>query len=232
MDVNWGDIVPLTEYTGPIEVGWSSDSSIETDALCGWTTPSLKLRKNIWENFPVSLVPINDGDGTDRYAIVWHTRNLAAWRCEKSESFHEWMDFESYCEHRLFHALAMNASRYTVEAARTQDQICVIAMVHDRESIETRTIRSVESSVSSFSSSSSTPLKSLTQIATQFPVVWEQEGNLLRLKFHNKRLRECGESRTVVQSRLVQALKESPAGTYAPTPKGGDKDVICLFTLA
>lgn len=235
MDVPWGDIVPPSEDTGPLGVGWSVEVSTEKDALQGWVAPSLRLRKNIWENFPVSLVPICDGDGTDRYAIVWHERNLNQWRHEKSESHCEWMDYDEFCVIRLMYALSLNANRYVVEEARTDDQICVIAMVHDGDSAcqdEARTICTVSTasvSVSASASSSEAP-RTLKGIASMFPVVWEQKDNVLFLKFHNKKLRDSGETKAQVAARLVKALKESPAGTYSPAPKGSI-DVICLFTL-
>ena len=135
LDIPWGDIVPPSEDTGPVGIGWSCESSPEKDALDGWSAPSLRLRKNIWENFPVSLVPLNEGDGTDRYAIVWHQRNLTQWREEKSESYVEWMDYQWFCLIRLMHALNLNANRYIVEEARDDEQICIIAMVHDGDTV-------------------------------------------------------------------------------------------------
>ena len=229
MGIAWGDIVPASQYTGPMEVGWVSTATPQSDALDGWQAPSLRLRKNIWENFPVNLLSVNDGSGTDRYAITWNHRNLAQWREEKSESYMEWLDYDSYCEYRLLHALNLHANRYVVEPARTEDEICVIAMVHDGDTAtisteETRTVVSTSSDVSVH------PM-SLKKISALFPVVWEQDGNLLRMKFHNKRLREGGESRTVVLERLTKTLKESTLGTYSPAPKGSDKEVLCLFTL-
>lgn len=229
MDSAWGDIVPASEYTGPMEIGWSSTATPETDALEGWQVPSLNLRKNIWENFPVNLHTIRDGSGTDRYAISWNVANLQAWRDEKSETYLEWLDYDAYCQYRLLHALNLHPNRYVVEPARSEDEICVIAMVHDGDSTVTDETRTVVSATSS-SDASVRPM-TLKKISVMFPIVWEQDGNVLRMKFHNKRLREGGESRAKVLGRLVQTLKESPLGTYAPAPKGADKEVLCLFTL-
>jgi hypothetical protein len=102
----------------------------DRDALEGWKIPNLTLRKGIWENFPVTLVPIDDGDGTDRYAIMWHRKNLAAWRNERSQSYDEYQEYEGFAEVRLFYALVAYEHKYTIEGARSDDQICVIAMVH------------------------------------------------------------------------------------------------------
>jgi hypothetical protein len=102
----------------------------ERDALEGWKIPNITLRKGIWENFPVTLVPIDDGDGTDRYAIMWHRKNLAAWRNERSQSYDEYQEYEGFAEVRLFYALVAYEHKYTVEGARSDDQICVIAMTH------------------------------------------------------------------------------------------------------
>ena len=225
MDKLWGDLVPASENSGRPTVGWATNSTPESDALDGWHVPSLRLRKDIWENFPVSLIKIQ-GD-TDRYSVVWHMRNLAQWRDERSESNAEFLDYEDYCYYRLMYALALNADRYIVEPAINEEDICIIAMVHsDEDSVSTK--QTSEMSVGS--NDSAAPLRTLKGIANAFPVCWEQNGNVLAMKFHNKKLRDSGESKSMVRDRLIQALIQSPAGTYTPAPKGA-VDVICLFTL-
>lgn len=258
MDQSWGDMVPESENKNKSngkEIGWQIDWSQESDAINGWQVPSLRLRKDIWENFPVSLLPVNDCDGTDRYAIVWHKRNFDAWRSERTQSQAEALDYEDYCHIRLMYALSLNTARYAVEEPRNSEQICVIAMVHadDASSASTQKSKSVEvdgwtsvsrssaseaSSVTTTSSSASSspsgpsgPIRSLKGIAAAFPVCWEQSGNVLGLKFHNKKLRETGESASVVKARLFAALQQSPAGVFAPAPKGSAAEVLCLFTL-
>lgn len=94
-----------------------------------WMTyPELKLRKDIWENFPVTCVPLGTGkDGAERHAIVWHRKNLAQWRQERSEDYDEWMNYEEYAEYRLFKSLRAS-TRWTVEDPQDSTQICVIRM--------------------------------------------------------------------------------------------------------
>jgi len=236
MDKQWGDLVPASETSDDKSVGWSVNSTPESDALEGWFAPALRLRKDIWENFPVTLQALPDEDGTDRYAILWNQRNLVAWRDERSTSNAEWLDYEDYCYYRLMHALHMNA-RYEVEPARSDEQICVIAMVHSGKSETSSVVSSVSSTGQALAQvqapvqapvQAQAPLRSLKAIANAFPVCWEQDGNVLAMKFHNKKLRDSGESPALVRDRLIQALKQSPAGVYSPSSR---KDVLCVFTL-
>ena len=54
--------------------------------------PVLSLRKDIWTNFPVTLVPLGTGDdGAERHAVVWHRKHLVEWRETKSNNFQEWV---------------------------------------------------------------------------------------------------------------------------------------------
>ena len=231
----WGDEVPASEYTGPMEVGCSRNTSPEVDACEGWVVPDLRLRKNIWENFPVSLLPMNSTDGTDRYAVVWHHTNLKEWRNTRTTSFAEWQDYEDFCYIRLIQALQMNSSRYTMEGAVDPNHICVIAMVHaprdDAKSVESRTSTPAHS-VTSESSSKGTPtLRTFRDISQNFPVNWDQNGRSLRIKFSMPKLKATGESAAVVRDRLLMALSQSPAFTCTPAPQNQQKDFICTVTF-
>lgn len=231
---SWGSIVPESADTGPMEVGWCSNRSLESYALDGWSMPDLRLRKGIWENFPVSLIPINDNDDTDRYEIVWHERNFISWRQTRTTTYDEWEDYADYCVIRLMHALNANKKRYAVENARNDRQICVIAMVHndDQSSKAPSVAHSVAHSEDSVVLSDDVESKQLTlkDIATQFPICWDQDGKVLRLKFHNKKLRELGESPAVVRDRLIKALKTSKNWTIE-SPQANARDVLCILTL-
>ena len=130
--IRWGDLLDLepesfrpfvpTEESAPepkarqLEYGWDFEY------------PELRLRKDIWENFPVTVTPLGRGaDGAERHAVAWHRAKLAEWRETKPESFCEWMDYEMDTEHRLFTCL--EASTYwTVEEATADGQLAVIRM--------------------------------------------------------------------------------------------------------
>ena len=225
----WGEIVPESEYTGPMPIGWECNHTPEYDATYNWTVPDLRLRKGIWENFPVILTAINDGDGTDRYAICWNRRKLAEWRDTRAESYAEWLDYEDYCLLRLMYALELNPNKYTIEEARAQDQICVIAMVHSVDGGSVSNQSYSTASVDSRSEVTST-LKHPRDIAAQFPVCWTQEDKVLYIRFHTKKIKELYESPAVVRNRMIAELKKSDAWTVSEAPTG-KKEVLCVVTL-
>lgn len=99
------------------------------EILEDYKVPDLKLRKGIWENFPVALVPLNDKDGVDRYGVAWHNANLKAWRNTKPESWEEWMNYQHWSEVRLLYALRKHAKQYKLLPARNPSQLFVIEMV-------------------------------------------------------------------------------------------------------
>jgi len=227
----WGEIVPESEYTGPMPIGWECNHTPEYDATYNWTVPDLRLRKGIWENFPVILNPVDDGDGTDRYSICWNRRKLAEWRDTRAESFAEWLDYEDYCLLRLMYALELNPNKYIIEEGREQGQICVIAMVHanDGGSVSNQSYSSA--SVDGRSEIKNTcSLKHPRDIASQFPVCWTQEDKVLYIRFHTKKIKELYESPAIVRNRMIAELKKSDAWTVSEAPTGKN-EVLCFVTL-
>ena len=126
-EIMWGDLMMdvVCEEVQPV-----AERTMEEEILEGWTMPDLKLRKNIWENFPVSLIPLADADGTDRYAVVWHEKNLEEWRSTRALSWDEFQEYEDYACMRLMYALRAHSHKYRIEEARSSRHVCVIAMVH------------------------------------------------------------------------------------------------------
>ena len=195
----------------------------EKDALEDWTPPNLRLRKHIWENFPVSLVKLHDTDGTDRYAVMWQKRNLQEWKDVRATSYAEWLDYQDFCEIRLLHALNLQTRYYAVEPARNENEICVIAMVHGSDADS----ESGRSSVSA--TSSKTGLRNVGDIARNFPVRWDQDGKVLRFEFMRIKMKTVTESPAVIRAALIQALKESSSWTMTPLPEGSP--YLCAITL-
>jgi hypothetical protein len=95
-----------------------------------YKVPSLKLRKQIWDTFPVALTAIDSADSTQRYAVRWHENNLRAWRAERATSWAEHYNYKDFCHARLLYALAAHPKQYRIERPAAPDDICVIAMVH------------------------------------------------------------------------------------------------------
>ena len=213
----------MCEEQQSADVARASSGTPEKDALEDWTPPNLRLRKHIWENFPVSLVSLNDKDGTDRYAIMWQKRNLEEWKDTRSESYAEWLDYQDFCEIRLLHALQLQARYYVVEPARNENQICVIAMVHGSDCDS----ESGRSSVSTTSSKAG--LRNIGDIARNFPVRWDQDGKVLRFEFMRIKMKDATESPAVIRDALIQALKESSSWTMTPLPAGSP--YLCAITL-
>lgn len=88
-------------------------------------TPVLKLRKDIWERFPVNLKALDRGaDGRDRYGIEWHNMKVRTLARERGVSE---KDLKAAVEPRLLRALGA-ASDWTVEAPGFTDYIAIIAM--------------------------------------------------------------------------------------------------------
>lgn len=161
--------------------------------------PVLKLRKDIWENFPVQCQPLGRGsDGAERHAIVWHRKNFSEWR-EACEDYFEAMDYEEITLYRLFKCLEAS-KHWTVEPAMTSQQICVIRMnfseapaaaavaetvvetVVDSAPVVAKPVAAIEAA-SGWSTVSHKPsaaadvpvLTRINDITAQFPVVWNNE---------------------------------------------------------
>jgi hypothetical protein len=107
------------------------------DSFFGYETPDLVMRKDIWENFPVTLIPLGkDESGAERHSVQWHRKNLLAGRDET--------DFNEYVERTERRVLkALNASsKWDVLDSETEEwfvpgkdleelrkEICIIRMV-------------------------------------------------------------------------------------------------------
>lgn len=242
--ISWGDIgwaedvmnpKPQT-YTFP---DFEEPYSEEEEMLENWSVPDLTLRKGIWENFPVSLVKIDDGDGTDRYAVVWHRKNLEEWAKTRAESYDEYQEYDAWCEWRLRYALEAHSRKYIVEEPRDDDMILVIAMVHAPKDADAP----VEKSTSSVVTTASDPapvtapvsvpsevpskfrdvpkLTRLNDIKNNFPVVWHETpcksgGKVYAVELFGKKIKELSAAAGYdvteeISSRLMAALKASPS---------------------
>ena len=136
--IRWGDLLELCPEECARSIAFhrqfdaeerlNAEPSRELEYGWDFEYPELRLRKDIWEHFPVTVTPLGRGaDGGERHAVAWHRAKLAEWRETKPESFCEWMDYEMDTEHRLFKCL--ESSKYwTVEESTADGQLCVIRM--------------------------------------------------------------------------------------------------------
>ena len=99
------------------------------EILDGFKVPDLKLRKGIWENFPVALVALDDGNGVDRYGVAWHNKNLKEWSKTKPKSTNERTNYQHWCEVRLLHSVRQYPRQYKILPARNPSQLFVLEMV-------------------------------------------------------------------------------------------------------
>jgi hypothetical protein len=98
-----------------------------------WRMPTLRQRKDIWENFPVCVKQIDNIGKAEAYSIQWHKLNLANWMYDRLPKGDFPWDYADDTERRMFKALA--ASRYwKVQPARNENELCVIVMNFKEES--------------------------------------------------------------------------------------------------
>lgn len=220
-DLCWGDIECPPAPKENLDEDWY------------WTMPVLKLRRDIWDHFPVTVIPLGSGeDGAERHAVVWHRKNLAMWRAERSEDMHEWMHYEAVQERRLLKALHAS-NRWTVEPAQTADQICIIRMQFAARSAEEGEETPVAAPAAPVAAAAAPvaaaddgwipvqkgappPLVRLNDIKEHFPVVWTEVPSRTRAKVYaieifGKRAREMGLDLTKTSESLLRALKASPS---------------------
>ena len=184
--VAWGNLINTAapKNTRKAKRGSSSPKAavwnIEAEALEDYKVPDLRLRKAIWETFPVDLKAIDSRDGTERYAIVWNQKKLKEWRETRAESLDEYMDYADYQAARLLYALKHHPSIYRLEPARNATEFAVIAMVHHgRRTSPKGPVGGAGRSRSRSRSPSRHPalpvLRRLTDIRDAFPdvVVWK-----------------------------------------------------------
>jgi hypothetical protein len=211
--------------------------------------PVLTLRKHIWENFPVTCVPLGSGaDGAERHAIVWHRKNLTEWR-EDALSWEEWMDFQKITHYRLMKCLEAS-NRWTVEPPRRRsDDICVIRMNFAPKDEDAATpvappataLPTLPTEDEWITVAAPPPraapvhcdLPVLTdprQIAKYFPIVhnadWMATG-VVNIAIHNKKMDEACRAagrdiRKDITDRLLAALKASKSWTVGSAASARD----------
>ena len=111
----------------------SKNAADVAEILDGFKVPDLKLRKGIWENFPVALVSLDDGNGVDRYGVAWHNKNLREWKDTKSKSAKEKANYQHWCEVRLLHSVRQYPKQYKILPARNPSQLFVLEMVFKKK---------------------------------------------------------------------------------------------------
>lgn len=221
----WGDLILEDEINNSTSISEliiedekpvALENSYEDDVLEGWTIPDLRLRKAIWENFPVDVIPMPNKDGTERHRIVWNKIRLNEWRQTRPTSWDEYQDYEGYCTVRLLTALAAHPHKYIVESSSDDSSICTIAMVH-----EPKTDQAV---------GYDRPMgKRALEVLSQYPVSWDRDGKIHRIKLHKKKAFEAGRSENDVAFDLIGALAECKDCIVTPACGGGYMMIVTML---
>lgn len=103
------------------------------EILDGFKVPDLKLRKGIWENFPVALVAINDGNGVDRYGVEWHNKNFKERQKTEPKSKKEKENYKHWSQVRLYYSLRQYPKQYKILPPRNPKQMFVLEMVFKKK---------------------------------------------------------------------------------------------------
>jgi hypothetical protein len=241
MKVSWADLV---SEDAPVPPALEDESNNKPKVLeYGWDFefPELRLRKDIWEHFPVTVNPLGRGsDGAERHAIVWHRKNYEEWRNTRTVDYDEAMDYEEITLFRLFKCITVS-KYWTVEDATADGQIAILRMnyvpkeevaeeepvavtVAEDDSVDAWTVIPVVAKVAP-----SAPVKPraplftrLNDIKEHFPVVWHKVEDVhtrtavYALEIFGKKLIEMSRAagkdvRGDVEGRLMSALRASPA---------------------
>jgi hypothetical protein len=121
-NLKWGDLLmnAASSHSTPASV----NSVFEN-----FSTPDLRLKKFIWEHFPVVLEEIKTRNGVEKYAVKWHLENLEEWRSSRTTSWEEAMEYQLFSELRLIHSLRKHPHLYKLHEPRAKDEIVVIEVI-------------------------------------------------------------------------------------------------------
>lgn len=223
-EVLWGDLMMDLEEAGkprqPVRMPTRKSSpkmraitpNPEGNALEGFRTPDLRLRKSIYENFPVVVRDLGEGI----YEITWHKKNLEDWRKERSMSWAEFQEYEMFSEYRLIHSLRKHADRYELLPPTNKDQIVRIRMLEAEPEFR------------------GPKLMRLNDIKANFPVVWHKvEGRAgettYGLELRGDFLRKASKAEAAsVHQGLLDALRASRAWMVLPP---GEKGEVCRIEM-
>jgi hypothetical protein len=138
------------------------------------------LKKFIWENFPVVLEEITTRNGSEKYAVKWHKKNLEEWRSSRTTSWEEAMEYQLFSELRLLHSLRKHAHLYKLHAPRNTGEIVIIEVLGGAgaagRAASPRRARSPPRAAAGAAAVPVPVLRKLNDITTFFPgvVIWKK----------------------------------------------------------
>ena len=217
----WGDICLEAESAivdeEPLVANPDPWAVRDEDALNDFEVPDLTLRKGIWTNFPVVLKQLHDSDGTDRYTVEWHYDNLWTSFEDNAPGDVDFGEWKEYMTIRLFHSLNAYNHKYIVEESRTDEQICVIAMVH----------APIVASLAGEVAAAPVARRRALDVLKAAPISWDREGAKHSIKVHRQKSRELGLSEAAIKADLLTNLAKCPDCVVSAAPAG----YLCVVTL-
>jgi hypothetical protein len=186
-NLKWGDILmnaPMAASGSPRRRAASSRSSRASSVNSvfeNFSTPDLRLKKFIWEHFPVVLEEIPARGGVEKYAVKWHRKNLEEWRSSRTTSWDEAMEYQLFSQLRLLHSLRKHPHLYKLHEPRTKDEIVVIEVIGGAPAPVKRARSPPRAAAGAAAAAAAAAprvpaLKKLNDITTFFPgiVVWKK----------------------------------------------------------
>jgi hypothetical protein len=181
--LKWGDLLyekPPTPSPKSPKMPRAPPASREyspiNDVFNNYVTPDLRLRKFIWENFPVVLERIPDRSGRELYSVSWHRANFDKWRTERTTSYEEAMEYALFSELRLVHSLRKYPHLYALHEPRSKDEIVIIEMLGAARARTPPRAASPPRAAAAAAGPRVPELRKLNDITTHFPgvVVWKK----------------------------------------------------------
>jgi len=172
----------------------------EEDVMEGFRTPDLRLRKGIYENFPVIVNEVRPGV----YEVKWNKKVMKEWRQVRPESWDEYQEYEAWTEFRLLHSLRRHDRIYELMPAEKDDQILLFKMRGEAAAYK------------------GPRLMRLNDIKEHFPVVWHKVGGragetTYAIELRGDFQRRAGAAEVArTREALLDALRHSPAWKVLP----------------
>ena len=248
---SWGDEV-LLNAPAPVPAPLPTLSELGClplpDPDSDWECPDLVLRKDIWEHFPVTLIPLGkDAGGAERHSVQWHRVKLAQSR--ESSDFDE--DIATI-ERRLLKALEASPKWDVLPAEQrgyvtivpetpltgeitARKEICILRMnfVPELPQTAAEPTDGWQQVGSAAPTAGPKPeLKRLNDIKTHFHACWSnkttQNPNVHAISVHTKNAQAAGLDVKQHGADLLEALKLSASWRVLPAVL---KSELCRIEL-
>jgi hypothetical protein len=175
-DLMWGDLLMNAPNAARSSSSRRRSPATSVNSVFeNFATPDLRLKKFIWEHFPVVLEEITTRNGSEKHAVKWHRKNLEEWRSTRTNSWEEAMEYQLFSELRLLHSLRKHADLYKLHPPRNAGEIVIIEVLGGAPAA--KRAESPKGARAAAAAAAPVPaLRKLNDITTFFPgvVVWKK----------------------------------------------------------